>query len=205
MEKKTMMKVSLAFAWVTLALFVLIGIGASLAKIPPNSNTYNPEFVKHPIQTMVHAVSGLIFMLLGPLQFIKGLRNRFPIFHRFAGRLFMIASLFIGLSGITMVITFPFAGVTEQIIIFIVAAGFLFSLYQSFQFIKKRKIALHREWIIRVFSIGLGISMIRIFIAIAQIQGMAMQDIFNLSFLFGFGSCWLVGEWWIYWTRPTTI
>ena len=97
-------KVFEVFGWVIIALFVFIGITASIGQIPPGQNSYNEGFEIHPITTLMHVVPGIIFMVLGPLQFIGKIREKFINFHRWSGRIFMINCLFIGVSGLIMAV-----------------------------------------------------------------------------------------------------
>lgn len=188
--------------WIIIVLFVFIGIMASIGQIPPGQDSYNDGFEAHPITTLMHVVPGIVFMVLGPFQFIGKIREKFRNFHRWSGRIFMINCIFIGISGLVMAILFPFAGIIEQIAIFFFAFAFLFSIYKAFYHIRKYEIQQHREWMIRVFSIGLGISTIRILIALLLLFTNYKQiDFFAWVFWAGFGGTWLVGEIWIWATR----
>lgn len=199
---KKVKKVLEVVGWVLIIYFVFIGLFSSIKQIPPRGDSYNPGFAMHPVQTILHALPGVFFMLIGPLQFVQRLRSKYMNLHRWMGRLFMISCMLIGLSGITIAITFPYAGLSEQLAIYFYAIAFLFSLYKSYYHVKRKEIALHREWIIRVFSIGLGISLIRILIAMFMIFTSYRQvEIFALTFWVGFGTTWLVGEGWIMVTR----
>ena len=51
---------------------------------------------------------------------------------------------------------FPFGGATETAASIVFGFIFLFSLGKSFYHVKKKEIAIHREWMIRSFAIGLG-------------------------------------------------
>ena len=195
-------KVFEIIGWIIIGLFVFIGITSSLGQIPPGHNSYNAGFVTHPVTTLLHVIPGIIFMVLGPLQFMSKIREKFINFHRWIGRIFMADCVFIGFSGIVMVVLFPFAGLSEQLAVFLFATAFLFSVYEALSHIRKYEIEQHREWMIRVFSIGLGISLIRVLIALFMIFTSYKQiEFFALTFWLGFGGTWAVGEGWIRATR----
>jgi uncharacterized membrane protein len=199
-------KIFEVIGWVIIGLFVLIGISSSIGQIPPGGNSYNDGFEVYPIATLLHVVPGIIFMVLGPFQFIGKIRERFRNFHRWSGRIFMINSVLIGISGLVIVVLFPFAGLSEQIATFVFATVFLFSIYKALDHIKKYEIEEHREWMIRVFSIGLGIGAIRVLIILFSIFTTYQQvDFFALTFWLGFGGTWAVGEVWIRATRKKII
>src|SRR5262249_43218099 len=53
---------------------------------------FNQRYYDHPYLTLCHIVPGFLFMTLGPLQFMAGIRNRWLDFHRWCGRVFLAAS-----------------------------------------------------------------------------------------------------------------
>src|ERR1700681_4661390 len=60
---------------------------------PPASNPVAAEFgalddlfAHYPVLTLIHIVPGLLFMLLGPLQFSSTIRARHLRWHRWSGR-----------------------------------------------------------------------------------------------------------------------
>src|SRR6266480_2509726 len=59
-------------------------------------------FAHYPILTLVHIAPGLLFMMLGPLQFSSTIRARHLRWHRWSGRIFVICGLVIGISALVM-------------------------------------------------------------------------------------------------------
>lgn len=192
--------------WVIVIVFVLIGIMASIGQIPPGGDSYNDGFEKHPVTTLMHVVPGIIFLVLGPFQFMGKIREKWVNFHRWSGRVFMANCLFIGISGLVMAVLFPYAGVSEQIAVFLFGFVFLFSVFKALYHIRRYEIEEHREWMIRVFSIGLGIAVIRILIGFfLAFTSYKQSEIFALTFWLGFGGMWLIGEVWIRATRQKPL
>lgn len=58
-------------------------------------------FAHYPILTMVHILSGLLFMILGPLQFSSTIRKRYLRWHRWSGRVFVVCGGVIGVTGMS--------------------------------------------------------------------------------------------------------
>src|SRR5262245_21369075 len=54
---------------------------------------FNQRYYAHPYLTLVHIVPGFLFMTLGPMQFTTTIRNRWLNFHRWCGRVYLVASL----------------------------------------------------------------------------------------------------------------
>lgn len=198
-----MRKILEGLGWLMVMLFAITGIVASLINLPPNDR-YNPGFVQYSTVSLLHFLPGILFMLIGPLQFMPGLRRKYPRWHRMAGKVFMLSTVAILLSASWLVWKVPYGGLSEEIStgLFVLIAGF--SLWKAWTSIRQRKVAQHREWIIRVFSIGLGVGSIRMFMVLLQITvGYNFQEAFPIAFWIGFSTCYLVGEAWIWYTSAT--
>jgi hypothetical protein len=59
-----------------------------------------------PVSLFLHSLAGVLFGVLGPLQFVRALRRRFGTLHRLSGRVFVLAGVGLALSGFWM----PHAG-----------------------------------------------------------------------------------------------
>ena len=70
-------------------------------------------FTQHRLLTMIHMAPGLLFMLLGPFQFMRGLRNRRPAMHRWMGRVFLVSGLIVGTTALVMSPQMAIGGATE--------------------------------------------------------------------------------------------
>src|SRR3954454_3072251 len=62
----------------------------------------NARFAPMPLPVVLHIVSATVFATLGPLQFVAGMRRRWPAWHRVAGRLLVACGLLVGLTGLWM-------------------------------------------------------------------------------------------------------
>ena len=57
-----------------------------------------------PVSLFLHALAGVLFGVLGPVQFTGVLRRRFGRLHRITGRVFGVAGLFLGLAGMSLLL-----------------------------------------------------------------------------------------------------
>ena len=131
---------------------------------------FEARYYAIPYWTLVHCTSGVLFMVLGPLQFIAASRNRFPQFHRWCGRIFFAASLVAVVSALLFVPLLPVFGSLSTRVGVVVASGFfLLALFKGYTSVRRHQYALHREWMIRAFAIGLGISTFRVLIPLLMI------------------------------------
>lgn len=166
-------------------------------------------FAHYPLLTLIHIVPGLLFMLLGPLQFSSTLRARHLAWHRFSGRIFVICGLVIGVSALVMSIGMPaIGGVNQAAATTLFSAFFLYSLCQAFWHIRRQEIALHREWMIRAFAVGLAVAAIRpiigLFFATSRFSHLTPREFFGIAFWIGFTLHLIAAEAWIHATmrRP---
>lgn len=92
------------FVWVMVIFLAFIGLAVAtrraivLLKPRAWSSARNPaadldaHFANERALVLTHILPAMLFMLLGPLQFVRGLRSRYPQVHRWSGRIFLTAS-----------------------------------------------------------------------------------------------------------------
>jgi uncharacterized membrane protein len=164
-------------------------------------------FAHYPILTLVHIVPGLLFMMLGPLQFSATLRARHLRWHRWSGRIFVICGVVIGISALVMSFGMPaIGGLNQAAATILFATFFLVALCKAFWHIRRREVAPHREWMIRAFSIGLAVATIRpiigVFFATSRFSGLTPYEFFGTGFWIGFVLHLIAAEAWIQATLP---
>jgi hypothetical protein len=73
-----------------------------------------------------------------------------------SGRVFVVCGIVIGISALVMSFGMPaVGGFNQAATTTLFASFFLFALCKAFWHIQRREIVLHREWMIRAFSVGL--------------------------------------------------
>ncbi len=167
------------------------------------TDDFERRYNENPYLSLAHILPGVLFMFLGPWQFMTRIRSRHLWLHRLSGRVYIAAGAVAGVTAILLAVRLPaFAGFGTASATFVFGALFLFCLGKALYHIKRREIVLHREWMIRAFAIGLGVSMIRVFVALFFALGAArMSDIFAQSFWLGLASSALAAEFWVRHTR----
>ncbi len=165
-------------------------------------------FARHPLLTMVHIVPGLLFVVLGPLQFVSTLRTRRPGLHRWIGRVVLASGMIIGVTALLMSPQMAIGGANETAATTLFAILFLCALGKAFMAIRLGKVALHREWMIRGFAIGLAVAFVRpivgVFFATRRITHLTPHDFFGTAFWLGFTIQTIAAEIWINRTRRLT-
>jgi len=165
-------------------------------------------FARYPALTLSHILPGLLFMVLGPLQFSATLRRRHRTWHRWSGRVFLLGSLIIGISAMIMSLAMPaIGGVVQAVATTLFALLFLIALGKAYWHVRRREIAQHRAWMLRAFAIGLAVATIRpiigLFFATSRLTRLTPDTFFGIAFWIGFVLHVVVAEAWIRWTRLT--
>lgn len=210
--------------WCSVAILIAIGIAAAMGRAWSLENPgltddlirqmlpatevhfvaeFNRWFATHPMLTLAHIVPGSLFFILGPFQFSSRIRARYTRFHRWSGRVVALAALPVGLSGLLFGVVFPFGGLLASSAIFVAGASFLLAVTRAFIAIRRHDVARHREWMIRMFSIGLGISTVRIvgLVLLPIIPSRSLELRIGLSFWIGFALTFAAAEFWVRHTR----
>jgi uncharacterized membrane protein YozB (DUF420 family) len=133
----------------------------------------------------LHVVLGGLYLALAPFQFVKRIRSRHLGYHRWAGRVLVSIGVVVGATGVFMGMFIPIAGWIERGYIGVFGALFVVALVKGFVHIRAGRVALHREWMIQAFAIGLAVAtqrliFIRALLAVADpTQGpVAMRGVY---------------------------
>ena len=198
--------------WIYTCLLSAIGIVVVIRRLlhlGVASQTLDAGFVRHPLLTTVHILPGLLFVVLGPLQFRQTLRARRPALHRRMGLVLVASGAVIGVSALVMSPQMAIGGVNETAATTLFALLFLFSLGKGFAAIRRGDVAQHREWMIRAFAIGMAVAFVRpivgAFFATSRITHLRPESFFGTAFWLGFTIQLIAAEAWINYTRPVRL
>jgi uncharacterized membrane protein len=110
-----------------------------------------------PVAYLVHALAGVLFGVLGPLQFVRALGGRFGTLHRLTGRVFVLAGVGLALSGLVLLLRVDSIatglldaarGVFGLALIVVLVLGVAAA--------RAHATLRHRAWMIRAYAIGMG-------------------------------------------------
>ena len=104
-----------------------------------------------------HGIFGAIVLLFAPLQFSDRLRQRFTKAHRIMGRMYVVGALLLAPMGAYIQYYLERTGAPRSFTILAIvdAAMLMGTTALAFLFAFKRKIALHRQWATRSYSVAL--------------------------------------------------
>jgi len=155
----------------------------------------------YPGWAAAHFVSALMFVLILPCQLVPRLRSAYPRAHRIAGRVAAAAGVMFSLTGLALPWSMPARPFGE--LAFMTTMGIVFPLLLARGIIaaRRRDLAAHRRWMLRVTAAALGpLTQRAIFplFAAAEIDSMLrFWELFTSSLWFSLAINVLVVEWWI--------
>ena len=129
---------AIRMVWALTILLSAIGVTvaarrmAHILSAPAPSAALDAGFERHPLLTMIHIVPGLLFVTLGPLQFVPKLRARRPGVHRWTGRVVLASGIVIGVTALVMSPRMAIGGANETAATMLFATLFLFALGRAF-------------------------------------------------------------------------
>jgi hypothetical protein len=175
---------------------IMAGLGRYLIspRFPFDSGLHN-----YPALTILHITPGLLFILLGPIQF----RRVSSGFRRKSRYVFLASCWVIGISALVMpFVVLPLGGINEAVASSFFAIYFLISITQAICAARNRRTGLQREWMLRAYAVGLAIATVRPIMALSFVFfGMRPQTFLGTAFWLGFSLHAIAAEIWIQLTR----
>ena len=169
---------------------------------------YPPElrasFLARPWGIYSHAFFGAVAMILGPFQFHPGLRRN-RVRHRTLGKGYVAASLLAGMAGLYMA-PYSFGGIVTHLGFGGLAVSLLTATGMAYWSIKHRRVAEHREWMIRSYALIYAAVALRILTPLLMV---ATQGNFALTYRTVSWLCWvpnvLLAELIVRRSRPSAV
>jgi Predicted membrane protein (DUF2306) len=192
--------------WPLFLLLCMIGIAAAVRRIVvlmapqvvlggSQMNLLDVSFVSRKVLTLCHIVPALLFVLLLPAWFLRGV-SRPKLHHRLTYTLFLLGAV-VGVTALLLSLH-PFGGLNESTAAILYDCLFLFSLGRAWVTLRRGDLELHRRWMIRAVAVLLGIATTRpvmaIFFATASVTDLQPQQFFGTAFWIGFTATYIAGE-----------
>jgi len=202
------------FLWFAVSILVLIGLAAvirrTLVLLWPATfeGNFAPAaaldegFARHMALTLVHILPGGLFLSLALLQFVPAIRQKHLPAHRRMGRVLVVCGLIVGVSALIMSFTMNIGGPNETAATTLFAIIFLICLVNGCRHIRRKRVARHREWMIRAYGAGLGVATTRPIVgAFFAFRRLSPHEFFGIAFWLGFTITFLAAEAWVEYTR----
>jgi uncharacterized membrane protein len=110
----------------------------------------------------VHVFSAVIVLLAGAIQLVPQVRNRFPIFHRWIGRLYILTAFTISIAGLYMMwIRGSVGDLPQHLGSTLMAALIMLCAAMALRYALARDFKTHRRWALRLYLVVSGSLFIR--------------------------------------------
>jgi uncharacterized membrane protein len=196
--------------WAVLLLFAIFPVMVSLGYLTLNPENFSfadqrVTYTAHLTMLMMHIVGAMLAILIGPFQFLPGIRRgRWLKLHRWLGRTYLLSVLFGGLAGLYMA-QFSYGGMVTHLGFGALAVSWLYSGYRAYRHIRNKEIEQHRQWMIRNYALTFAGVMLRIYVPLSGAIGIDFLTAYRaIGWL-----CWvpnlLVAEWIIRRTLPARL
>jgi len=194
--------------WLVLAMSVAVAAYALVAySVVPLGNLVHPQmkvsFEAHRVAILIHIFCSAIALVLGPWQFVPGLRARRPVLHRWSGRLYLLAGVLPGGVAGLYISNFAFGGTMNQLGFAVLAVLWLGSAAEAYRTIRAGRVNAHRQWMLRNFALTFAAVTLRLYLGTFAAMGIPFATFYAwLGWL-----CWVPNvlfiEWYIRRTRQT--
>src|SRR6266705_1977259 len=105
----------------------------------------------------MHVASAAIIMLAGAVQLVPGVRNHFPAFHRWNGRIYMLTVVTLTMAGLYMTwIRGSVGGALQHLISTLGAVLIWLCASMALRYARARDFKTHRRWALRFFLVASG-------------------------------------------------
>ena len=214
-DRSHMNRQRLLVTWKAFRVFVVGGLGllyaiglilsARAIFLLPHGKEMGPGGHPYPTWTGLHFASAFLFAALALPQLLPVLRRRYPLLHRYSGRVAVFWGLITAVTGALI----PFAIVPprpmlERLYIVVYFSGVASFLILGLCAARRRDYALHRMWMIRaVASAGAVITQRIVFAILAMTFGIRTEAAFWVGFVAAFALGWAINlalaEVWLRW------
>jgi uncharacterized membrane protein len=186
--------------WVLLVLAGLFAAGNAVMFLLVDghgSADIKERFLATAVAGYAHGFGGAIAALIGPFQLITRLRTSWPKVHGWMGRIYLLAVLAGGLSGLyfgpqTSAGPVAAAGFTA------LAVFWLYSGTRAYISIRRGDVQAHRRWMLRNFALTLGAATLRIELPLLIIfGGLSFQVAYTIVAWSSWAPNWLIVEAWL--------
>ena len=183
--------------------FMAIGVAAYGAAfiVAGGIERVMPQMAYHLPDRLLFAAAhfgvGALVLVLGPFQFVPRIRTKWPVVHRWLGRVYVAGCLVSGVAGFVLAQNTN-AGPVARAGFTLLAVFWIVSTTTAFIKARGRRFDEHRRWMIRSYALTLAAVTLRIYLPVSMAGfGMSFLDVYPvISF-----ACWvpnaIFAEWFV--------
>lgn len=126
----------------------------------------------YPLAVLAHLGGGGVSLLLGPWQFLTGVRGRFRALHRWSGRVYGLTVVVGGVAGLLLA-TVAQTGLVARLGFTGLAVAWLATLVMGVRSARRGAIEAHRAWMVRNFALTFAAVTLRLYLPASLASGIA--------------------------------
>jgi uncharacterized membrane protein len=128
---------------------------------------------------VLHVIGGIVALICGPLQFVRGIRDRWPAFHRATGRTY-VGGCLIGAPAGLMLALGTTAGPVASVGFAIPAILWPVFTWLGVRAAIARRLSEHREWMLRSYAITATAITLRLMLPASALLGFDFLPAYRL-------------------------
>jgi uncharacterized membrane protein len=182
--------------WVIMVVASVAAVVYASQYLTFDPDVYFPQqrepYLQHEFALGVHVLSGILALLIGPLQFVRRLRRRFVRVHRFMGATYVASATALGVSGLILAPT-AYTGLVASAGFTVLDLAMLFTTLTAVRMIVAGRHGEHRRWMIRSFSLIMAGVMLRVWSPLYSVAaGVGLVDFsFETAYAAIAWLCWV--------------
>jgi uncharacterized membrane protein len=130
------------------------------------SQAYEPGRTVGNLSVAVHLGLAVIVHFFGPLQLVPAVRAKYPKFHRWSGRAFVMSVVLVTVAGVYMLIVREIGAWTLRTGFVLQGTLILWFAWQAVRHARRRNFASHMQWATRLFLAASAVWFFRVMIMI---------------------------------------
>jgi uncharacterized membrane protein len=143
------------------SVMTLLAIGITVYVVTPYLS-FNPAKSLIPLQAnfrphftwlLLHVLASSVALAIGPFQFLPILRRRWPALHRNLGRVYLVAVLIGGVSGLVNAVHSQQAGLVGRTGLALVGVLWLYTVVMAYTTIRQGRVREHAAWMTRNYAL----------------------------------------------------
>ena len=188
------------FGWGLMTLLAIGVAGYGAAAMVLSTSGQLPSMPHHYPDRIIAAAAhfgiGGLVLLIGPFQFLPGLRAKRPALHRWTGRVYVAGCLASGIAALFMS-PYVHTGIVARVGFTLLALGWLLTTSLAFTMALQRRFVEHRRWMMRSFALTFAAVTLRFYLPLSG----ALDIPFETAYPVIAYACWvpnvIAAEWWL--------
>jgi uncharacterized membrane protein len=136
------------------------------------------RFAEYITPLLFHAGGGIIALCLGPWGFWAAFRNKYPLLHRWMGRIYLLSVLIGGIAGLYLAVT-ALGALPTRIGFSMLGALWLTTGVMAYLRIRKGDVQMHRVWMIRNYALTFSAVMLRLWLPLFFMLGYEFPEAYT--------------------------